>query len=441
MAPCVNMPDSSADRSPGRSSPCTATSLRMAAGCSPRLRTSRTPAPMRLPTSAASPYRDPASRSGGSATIRRGRASCPVRIPEAPPRGRDTTRRGRGGRAPRSQAVLAELEDPLLDVSQPILAEEDLVPDEERRCPERAALDRALRVREELVLDLAGLDQLEESLPIQPRLLERRAEHARVVHLLGIGPHVPKDLVDVPVEYTERSSGDGTAHQRQGVHGEERVRLKAGDPMPAYEAAHLEPLVFRLVLDPCQAFRRRAIVGELEDAAQQNRHVLDLDPGASLDLGNHQLAQAGLGAAEVEMKFHLDHRSPFLAGGTDLELEGPGVGGLLVEVPVRIRHGVGPHEPAGSETVERRFPPAFPDPLADPGGVDAGIDDEVSDVNVLRSELPGGALRERSQAEFRAGEGRVPDAPAKARGGAREEDASAPTPHHEASRFSPGQEA
>jgi hypothetical protein len=52
----------------------------------------------------------------------------------------------------------AELEDPLLDVTQPILAEVDLVPDEERRRSEGPARDRTLRVGEELVLDLAGLD-------------------------------------------------------------------------------------------------------------------------------------------------------------------------------------------------------------------------------------------------------------------------------------------
>src|SRR5438128_12284681 len=62
----------------------------------------------------------------------------------------------------------AELEDALLDVTQPVLAEEDIVPDEERRCSERPALDRTLGVQAERVLDLASLDQLEESLPVQP---------------------------------------------------------------------------------------------------------------------------------------------------------------------------------------------------------------------------------------------------------------------------------
>src|SRR5262249_38305696 len=77
-----------------------------------------------------------------------------------------------------------------------------------------------------------------------------------VVHLLRIGPHVSKHLVDVPVEYAECSSGDCTAHQRQGVHGEERVQLKQRDPMPVDEATHLESLVFPLVLDPRETLCR-----------------------------------------------------------------------------------------------------------------------------------------------------------------------------------------
>ncbi len=48
---CVNAPSSLADRSMGRSSPSIPMSIRMACGCSPRRRTSRTRAPTRLPTS------------------------------------------------------------------------------------------------------------------------------------------------------------------------------------------------------------------------------------------------------------------------------------------------------------------------------------------------------------------------------------------------------
>src|SRR5262249_2221767 len=123
------------------------------------------------------------------------------------------------------------------------------------------------------------------------------------------------------------------------------------------------------------------------------------------------------------------------------ELERPRVGWLLVEVPVRLRHRVGPHQPAGREVGERCVPRALPDPLADPGGVYARIDDEVGDGDVLRTELPGRARRERPQAELRAGEGRVPDAPAEAGGGTGEEDASALARQHEAGCLSAGEKA
>src|SRR5262249_5006281 len=151
-----------------------------------------------------------------------------------------------------------------------------------------------------------------------------------------------------------------------------------------------------------------------------------LDPPASLDFGNHQMGEVGVRAAEVEMKFHPHHGSPFLRGGTDLELERPRVGGLLGELPVRLRYRAGPHQAARPPSDERRSPVALTDPLADPRGVRSGIDDEMSDVDVLRSELPSRALSERPQAELRAGEGRVSNAAAQARGCAREEDVSAP---------------
>src|SRR5688572_10324488 len=78
--------------------------------------------------------------------------------------------------------------------------------------------------------------------------------------------------------------------------------------MSAYEAVHLEPLVFRLVLDADQAFCWRTIIRQLEDPAQQDRHVLELDPSALLDCRKHEVAQIGIRAPEVEVEFYRDHR-------------------------------------------------------------------------------------------------------------------------------------
>src|SRR5438132_1185064 len=68
------------------------------------------------------------------------------------------------------------------------------------------------------------------------------------------------------------------------------------------------------------------------------------------------MGQVGIGAAEVEMEFHPDHGSPFLGGGTDLELERPRVSGLLVELPVRVRHRVGPLSRPGASPARAASP-------------------------------------------------------------------------------------
>ena len=62
-------------------------------------------------------------------------------------------------------------------------------------------------------------------------------------------------------------------------------------------------------------------------------------------------------------------------------------------------------------------------------------------MDVLRAELPGGALCQRPQAELRAREGCVTGTSPEAGGGAGEEDASPPARQHEAGGFSAGQEA
>jgi hypothetical protein len=60
-------------------------------------------------------------------------------------------------------------ENQLLDVTEPVLAEEDLVADEEGRRAEGAARDRALRIVQELRFDLRVLGQPFEPLGIETR--------------------------------------------------------------------------------------------------------------------------------------------------------------------------------------------------------------------------------------------------------------------------------
>ena len=114
-------------------------------------------------------------------------------------------------------------------------------------------------------------------------------------------------LVDVALEHPIELRRDRAAHDQQGVDGEEWVAREPCNGMPPNEALTLQCLVCRLVLDPPQALGGRAIIGQLEHAAQQHRHVLELRAGAPLDLRNDDMRQVGIGAAEIEVEFHLGH--------------------------------------------------------------------------------------------------------------------------------------
>jgi len=80
-------------------------------------------------------------------------------------------------------------------------------------------------------------------------------------------------------------------------------------------------------------------------------------------------------------------------------------------------------------------------PRPHPGGIDAGIDDQVCDVDVFRSQFAGHGLRHRAQSELGAGKCRVAGAAAQGCGGAGEENVALPSFQHQASRFAACQEA
>src|SRR5712692_11240388 len=117
--------------------------------------------------------------------------------------------------------------------------------------------------------------------------------------------------------------------------------------------------------------------------------------------------------------------SPFLPKRTDLVLEGPRIARLLVQLPIRLGDRGRRHESGGIKVLERIFPLSLLDPLAHPSGIHSGIDDEMRDVDILWPEFPRHTLGHGAQAEFRTGEGCVPDAATQAGGGTSEEDASA----------------
>src|SRR5215831_8264759 len=101
--------------------------------------------------------------------------------------------------------------------------------------------------------------------------------------------------------------------------------------------------------------------------------------------------------------------SPFLGKGPDLAFDRPGVARLLVDLPIGLGDRGRPHQPPWIEIGEGRFPLPFLDPLAHPRCVDAGIDDQMRDMDALWAELARRALRYGAQAKFGAGKGGVTD--------------------------------
>src|SRR6202040_2466200 len=114
--------------------------------------------------------------------------------------------------------------------------------------------------------------------------------------------------------------------------------------------------------------------------------------------------------------------SPFFRKGSDLAFERPGVARLLVDLPIGVGDRGRAHQPAGVEIDERRLAFALFDAAAHPFGVDAGVDHEMGDVDVLWPELARRALRHRAQPELGAGESRIANPAAPAGGRAGEED-------------------
>ena len=136
------------------------------------------------------------------------------------------------------------------------------------------------------------------------------AEDLRIVHLLGLDPHVMVGGAEIGLEHALELRRNGAAHQRQRVDREERVHPELRDVVAAQEALGLERIVFRLVLDPAQRVGRRHVAGRLVDAAEQHRDVVELDAGALLDRRQHEFGEIGIGAAEIEVELDLERSEP-----------------------------------------------------------------------------------------------------------------------------------
>src|SRR6202011_206870 len=124
---------------------------------------------------------------------------------------------------------------------------------------------------------------------------------------------------------------------------------------------------------------------------------------------------------------------PLLPERADFQFKCPGAARLLVQLAVRGRDRGRRHQQV--RIVERFLAPKLFAPLAHPGSIDTGIDNQVRDVDVLLSQFARHRLRHRAQAEFGAGKGRVTRAAAQARGGAGEENATLAARQHQPRRF------
>src|SRR3954469_16213906 len=87
---------------------------------------------------------------------------------------------------------------------------------------------------------------------------------------------------------------------------------------------------------------------------------------------------------------------PLLAEGPYFQLERPGAPRLLVKLPVGFRDRRWRHQEIG--IVQRPRPQRLEPPLAHPFGIDAGIDDQMGDVDVFRTQFACGRLRNGAQA-------------------------------------------
>src|ERR1700744_1131420 len=81
-------------------------------------------------------------------------------------------------------------DDLFLDAVQTILAEEDLITDEEGRRTEGATRHRIAGVLDQLLLDVVLLRAGDQTIDVDARRQERVTEHLRIVHLFWLDPHV-----------------------------------------------------------------------------------------------------------------------------------------------------------------------------------------------------------------------------------------------------------
>ena len=108
--------------------------------------------------------------------------------------------------------------------------------------------------------------------------------------------------LDIFLEHALELRRHRRTHQVQRVDRKKRIPDIGLDSKPLQEALGFQRVEFALVLDAGERFGGRLVVGGLEDAAEQDRHILELHPGALFDRRNRFVAEEGVGAAEIEQE-------------------------------------------------------------------------------------------------------------------------------------------
>src|SRR5690242_3199098 len=96
-----------------------------------------------------------------------------------------------------------------------------------------------------------------------------------------------------------------------------------------------------------------------------------------------------------------------------------------MELPISFGHGLGTHQPSWRQILDCGVTLPLADTVAHPRGIDARIDHQMCDVDILRPELARGALRDGAKTELGACECRIAHAASKTCGRTGKEDRAA----------------
>src|SRR5205807_3346845 len=99
---------------------------------------------------------------------------------------------------------------------------------------------------------------------------------------------------DIFFEHALELGRNGSAHQVEGVDRKERIPDVRLDLEALDEALGLDREKLWLVLDAGQRLGWRLVVGGLEDAAEQDRDILEFDADAPFDRRNRFMAEEGV---------------------------------------------------------------------------------------------------------------------------------------------------